>query len=982
MVDFNPSEITDREILLAQYNRLYDSLEKKTEKFRELAKQAEKEAGRETELILTKVADDIAEEKAAELGDEGAAPIIKKYLHDEALRLAFFYQRQYEQGMSRLLGRIAMWQRNVAMGTMTFGDVWHNFWSNIWTFIFGPWVLGSAFVFLQFLFIGAFITTVTGSSLLLLWLAPVAGGAGVFFLNFQSSKNPMDWLTHFVSGAMIAYSSAIFWVAIFASISNFPGGTTWFWIVTFLSGLFIGTFQLYQLGGFRAVLQVSVLILLFGYIALGPYQAVYRSTIDKVKEPLAFAFTSVKNAVKDVWLLTTNPTEWYARQQIKNVRSESPLEFPKGVEVVSLDPLIPGVGIPAGEEFSVVAVIQNKGRLTARDIYIRAECNQWCNAKDNEYEVSGLKLKTISGQEKIEVLKPGEQDRITVSKLTAIKSDRSALQFAKVTVFINYSYSTNSTLPVKIAKEAEIDRMIAAREDVFRPVVSIATADSPAQLSLNVGPQPLKAGDSGSLLIAVLNARTDGDVVLKANEKFFVDLPPTIGTIAASDSCRSGTRSVVCTVGDDSKKFCNSIDKANCEFNGCTFDDTKEDGKKCTKKHDIMCTILPKETTRTVLGKVLFPIPNSIKLPGTTYTSDVPELKIKGSEFSSILPVFCSFTTQATEVFKSDRIRAELPSYTFVTKKSTEVLITQPLGVIEDAPKISNIKVESKAGDTTKAIVSWTTNKKSTGEIGYGETNQYGKTASAKQIKDAKEDKTGMFHQAELQIETGKTYHYKIDVTDDNDNTANSGDRTFVVGADGKITEGSTLSSTSTSTSTTSSTSSTSTSTSTTTTTAPVASASPVKYAFLTPEFYGGNIGGLEGADQKCQQFADAAGIGASRKWVALLSIPGANAIDRIPDTKYLRLDGEVIANSKADLFDGSIMNPIDRNEKGEWRDIMNGVWTGTRPDGTVSDAHCGSWASADGRGTTGVLITSSAWIANDLLPCGSKLRSLYCFEV
>jgi hypothetical protein len=285
----------------------------------------------------------------------------------------------------------------------------------------------------------------------------------------------------------------------------------------------------------------------------------------------------------------------------------------------------------------------------------------------------------------------------------------------------------------------------------------------------------------GSLLIAVLNARTDGDVVLKANEKFFVDLPPTIGTISDSSACRSGAKSVICTTGDDSEKLCNSVDKDNCAFNGCSFD---EQNRKCVKKHDVMCTILPKEDKKgTVPGKVLFPIPGSIKLPGTTVTSDVPELKIKGSEFSSILPVFCEFTAANADVFKTGRIRAELPQYTFVTKKTTEVLITQPLGVIQGKPKISFIIVRNKIGDAAKANVSWVTSRKTTGEVKYGETNNYGKVAPASS------DTTGLVHEAYLEIENTKTYYYRIDVTDENDNPATSGDRTFTVATDGKITD-------------------------------------------------------------------------------------------------------------------------------------------------------------------------------------------------
>jgi hypothetical protein len=86
--------------------------------------------------------------------------------------------------------------------------------------------------------------------------------------------------------------------------------------------------------------------------------------------------------------------------------------------------------------------------------------------------------------------------------------------------------------------------------------------------------------------------------------------------------------------------------------------------------------------------------------------------------------------------------------------------------------------------------VSWTTNKRSTGEVRYGETTSYGKIAPAKAGKtsEGKDDTTGQLHQAELEIEKGKTSHYKIDVTDDEGNAVPANDMSFTVAADGKIT--------------------------------------------------------------------------------------------------------------------------------------------------------------------------------------------------
>ena len=51
----------------------------------------------------------------------------------------------------------------------------------------------------------------------------------------------------------------------------------------------------------------------------------------------------------------------------------------------------------------------------------------------------------------------------------------------------------------------------------------------------------------------------------------------------------------------------------------------------------------------------------------------------------------------------------------------------------------------------------------------------------------------------------------------------------------------------------------------------------------MTSSSWNGNLGGLSGADAKCQQAANATGLGGT--WVAWLSDSTHNAKDRIPDT-------------------------------------------------------------------------------------------------
>lgn len=126
----------------------------------------------------------------------------------------------------------------------------------------------------------------------------------------------------------------------------------------------------------------------------------------------------------------------------------------------------------------------------------------------------------------------------------------------------------------------------------------------------------------------------------------------------------------------------------------------------------------------------------------------------------------------------------------------------------------------------------------------------------------------------------------------------------------------------------------------------------------------GGNLGGLAGADNYCQQLAQAAGAGA-KTWRAYLSTqaadgaPAVNARDRIGKGPWQNSKGVVIAKDVAELH--SAANNLTKasalSEKG---DVINGrgdtpnrhdVLTGSQADGTAfaagDDRTCKNWTSS-----------------------------------
>ena len=78
----------------------------------------------------------------------------------------------------------------------------------------------------------------------------------------------------------------------------------------------------------------------------------------------------------------------------------------------------------------------------------------------------------------------------------------------------------------------------------------------------------------------------------------------------------------------------------------------------------------------------------------------------------------------------------------------------------------------------------------------------------------------------------------------------------------------------------------------------PTPSSLPSKRIFVTSTTYSGNLGGLAGADSKCNARAVAGSLGGN--WVAWLGASGVNAIDRITvDGVFHRLvDSNIVFNS------------------------------------------------------------------------------------
>jgi len=160
---------------------------------------------------------------------------------------------------------------------------------------------------------------------------------------------------------------------------------------------------------------------------------------------------------------------------------------------------------------------------------------------------------------------------------------------------------------------------------------------------------------------------------------------------------------------------------------------------------------------------------------------------------------------------------------------------------------------------------------------------------------------------------------------------------------------------------------------------------------FVTNTTFDGDLGGFQGADDKCNAEATAAGLAGT--YVAWLSDSTTDAKDRIKDQGYITMAGDVVATSLADLIDGTIGVPINVDASGNSIPVVGGgahaAWTHTTSGGIdfgqsfnpEGDA-CVDWTSTDGEAVVGsIRETGVQWTGGvGQLKCDLTHR-LYCFS-
>jgi len=162
------------------------------------------------------------------------------------------------------------------------------------------------------------------------------------------------------------------------------------------------------------------------------------------------------------------------------------------------------------------------------------------------------------------------------------------------------------------------------------------------------------------------------------------------------------------------------------------------------------------------------------------------------------------------------------------------------------------------------------------------------------------------------------------------------------------------------------------------------------KFVFLTSTTHASNFGGLAPATAICNALAADAGLpGTYDPWISTTtSSPRARFNGAI--TAFILRDKTAIAAGTPDLYDGQILAPINRDERGVQQTTFLSVISGTGPTGVPAStnpgvASCSNWTSnsATALGTYGAANTfGQGWTAAATPACSTQTAArLYCFE-
>ncbi|MBI5332093.1 MAG: N-acetylmuramoyl-L-alanine amidase [Candidatus Aenigmarchaeota archaeon] len=498
---------------------------------------------------------------------------IDEALKGEAGWLAEWWAKHTVSWITRNFGFLTLAARFAGTRVASIGDMWHLIVSNLWAFITGPWIWGMILLTIQAGFMAAYVppdfSLGTGYSVTVF---AVLSAILVALLNFvHGAKYFMEVIDHLISGAIIGYGVMMFIAAL--GLYGFGAGQWWggwlYWIIVLVVWC-IGVFQIYAMGGFPVLAPIVIIIMVFAWFSFGPYSGYVREIRDQVIQPVKQIGFYLQDTVTDIWLLVTNPNEYFAKQQLKAARPEKVLSFPKGIEVQRLD-LVPDT-VEEGGQFVIYGFVKNEGEQEARSVTAKAACvadrylvkEQGLTEQDCRIETASLPGSKITPFAKT-VLKSGDGDTYQFDFRVGMMQEQGEQKsgvwpfqyktvtnvkkvvFNNINVSIEYEYSTSSSLLTEIATQDDVTRRQKESSQFYYQEIATAKV-GPAMIGMTVGYQPListpvypankqtgivdYAGQSiprqAILVLTVINKRPDGYVKLEKDMDIVLNIPKSV----------------------------------------------------------------------------------------------------------------------------------------------------------------------------------------------------------------------------------------------------------------------------------------------------------------------------------------------------------------------------------------------------------------------------------------------------------------------
>jgi hypothetical protein len=152
-------------------------------------------------------------------------------------------------------------------------------------------------------------------------------------------------------------------------------------------------------------------------------------------------------------------------------------------------------------------------------------------------------------------------------------------------------------------------------------------------------------------------------------------------------------------------------------------------------------------------------------------------------------------------------------------------------------------------------------------------------------------------------------------------------------------------------------------------------------------QFKANQIGGLSGADSRCQEQAGQplclVPTGVYKAWLSYNADSPQTRFTHSPGP-YVLVDGTRVANSFADLIDDEILQPIIKNQFGDF--LGGSVWTNTTTTGLAIEqgdtGSCGGWVDPLQLGEVGLSQQfTSSWTDSGTTQECNEGWLLYCFQ-